>query len=250
MINQRTEFTYRLLMDAGIKKGSCVLDVGCGSGDVTLLAAEMVGDIGEVIGFDTNEAALGIAQNSADQRHIFNVKFIKAEIGKIQSEIGQFDTIVGRRVLMYQPDAVYSIKSLLPYLKPNGVVVFQESDSMGSVKNADLPLHTQAQAWIWNTVKQEGGNIYMGSNLYSVFKQAGLAITQVRADAVLQTPETGSDLAWVVKMMMPRIIQSGTASQEEIGIDSLEDRLNRELKNANTVFVRDMAFGIWGTMQY
>ncbi len=41
MINQREDFTYRLLMDAGIKKGFRVLDVGCGSGDVTLLQQKL-----------------------------------------------------------------------------------------------------------------------------------------------------------------------------------------------------------------
>jgi Methylase involved in ubiquinone/menaquinone biosynthesis len=249
MINQREDFTYRLLMDAGIKKGFRVLDVGCGSGDVTLLAAAIVGDDSEVIGFDTNDAALDIARNSAVERHILNAKFIKAEINELPQDIGLFDAIVGRRVLMYQPDATHSVKSLLPYLKTNGLVIFQESDSMGSFKNMDLPLHTQAQTWIWDTVAKEGGNVHIGLNLYSVFKQSGLTIAQVRAEAVLQTPETGSDLAWVVKMMLPRIIQSGTAGQKEINIDLLEERLNSERQNADTVFVRDMTFGIWGTMQ-
>ena len=120
---------------------------------------------------------------------------------------------------------------------------------MGSFKNKDLPLHTQAQTWILDTVAKEGGNVHIGLNLYSVFKQAGLTIDQVRAEAVLQTLETGSDLAWVVKMMLPRIIQSGTANQKEINIDLLEERLNGERQNADTVFVRDMNFGIWGTLQ-
>lgn len=88
----------------------------------------------------------------------------------------------------------------------------------------------------------------MGMNLYSVFKQAGLSITQIRAEAVLQTLETGSDLAWVVQMMLPRIIKLGVVNQKEIEIDTLEERLNSERQNANTVFVRDMAFGIWATM--
>ncbi|WP_368294566.1 class I SAM-dependent methyltransferase [Dehalobacter sp. TBBPA1] len=249
MIAQRNDFTYRLLMDAGIKKGLRVLDVGCGSGEVTFLAAEIVGSTGEVIGFDSNETAIAAARDSAVKNQFANTKFIIAEIDKLPQDLGRFDAIVGRRVLMYQPDAVFSIKSLLPYLKTKGLVVFQESDSMGSFKDVDLmPLHTQVQTWIWNTVAKEGGNIHMGMNLYSVFKQAGLTISQIRAEAVLQTLETGSDLAWVVQKMLPRIIKLGVINQKEIEIDTLEERLNSERQNANTVFVRDMAFGIWATI--
>lgn len=250
MLDQRKDFTYRLLIDAGIKEGLRVLDVGCGSGEVTFLAAEMVGNTGEVIGFDSNEAAIAAARDSGEKGRFANTKFILAEIGKLPQDLGRFDAIVGRRVLMYQPDAAFCIRSLLPYLKAEGLVVFQESDSMGSFGDADLmPLHTQVQTWIWDTVEKEGGNIHMGMNLHSVFKQAGLTISQIRAEAVLQTPETGSDLAWVAQMMLPRMIKSGAINQKEIDtMATLEERLHREQQSANTVFVRDMAFGIWATM--
>jgi SAM-dependent methyltransferase len=39
-------FTRRLLEDAGLQAGMHVLDVGCGPGDVSLLAAELVGEQG------------------------------------------------------------------------------------------------------------------------------------------------------------------------------------------------------------
>ena len=250
MIDQRNDFTHRLLIDAGIKEGQRVLDVGCGTGDVTFLVAEIVGNAGEVIGFDLNEAALAAARDSAIKSRFSNISFIKAEIGKLPQNLGQFDAIVGRRVLMYQPDAVDSLKSLLPYVKTRGIVVFQESDSMGSFMDTGImPLHTKAQTWILDTVAKEGGNIHIGMNLYSVFKQAGLTVEQVKAEAILQTQETGSDLAWVVKMMLPRIIQLGVAEAKDIEIDTLEERLDYERHIANTVFVRDMAFGIWGALQ-
>ena len=158
------------------------------------------GNTGEVIGFDSNEAAILATRDLVIKKQVVNTNFLMAEIGKLPHDIGQFDVIVGRRVLMYQQDATFTIKSLLPYLKTNGLVIFQESDSMGSYNGTDLmSLHTQVQTWIWDTVKKEGGDVHMGMNLYSAFTQAGLTISQIRAEAVLQTPETDRDLAWVAQ---------------------------------------------------
>ena len=52
MTHYSTEFTARLLMEAGVRVGMRVLDVGCGPGDVTLLAASLVGAAGFVVGVD------------------------------------------------------------------------------------------------------------------------------------------------------------------------------------------------------
>jgi len=48
-------FTRQLLQQAGIAAGMRVLDVGSGSGDVTFLVAELVGQSGEVIGADSGD---------------------------------------------------------------------------------------------------------------------------------------------------------------------------------------------------
>jgi ubiquinone/menaquinone biosynthesis C-methylase UbiE len=47
-------YTARFLQDAGISRGMKVLDVGTGAGDVALLAADLVGRDGIVVGIDVN----------------------------------------------------------------------------------------------------------------------------------------------------------------------------------------------------
>jgi len=41
--------TERFLREAGISSGMCVLDIGCGMGDVTMIAAQLVGSAGQSI---------------------------------------------------------------------------------------------------------------------------------------------------------------------------------------------------------
>jgi ubiquinone/menaquinone biosynthesis C-methylase UbiE len=96
----RDEFTQRLLTDGGIKKGMRVLDVGCGTGDLSVMASELAGGRGEVIGLDISDEALAAARNAIEEKRISTVKFVQADITKPPDDIGVFDAIIGRRVLM------------------------------------------------------------------------------------------------------------------------------------------------------
>ena len=57
--------TARLLRDAGIRPGMHVLDVGSGAGDVSLIAAELVGPSGSVIGVDRDGPSVELAGRRA-----------------------------------------------------------------------------------------------------------------------------------------------------------------------------------------
>src|SRR5579859_1076244 len=73
--------TRWLLERAGIKAGMKVLDVGSGAGDVALLAADLVGQEGRVIGVDTNPTILEIARQRATE---FNyVTFLEGDIHEL-----------------------------------------------------------------------------------------------------------------------------------------------------------------------
>lgn len=245
MDKKRDEFTLRLLADSGLVEGMRVLDVGCGTGDLCIMAAELVGDTGSVVGIDISESPLLAAKKAVQERKISTVEFLQGDILDMPNSIGTFDAIIGRRVLMYQSNAADSIASLLPRLKTGGKMIFQESDRIASsLCKESLPLHTKVQSWIWDTVAKEGGDVHIGMHLYALMKRAGLTISLLRSEAILQTSESGSDLGWVAKMMLPRITNFGVATEAEMKIDTLEDRLKSELRDSDIPFVRDMAFGI------
>lgn len=105
------------------------------------------------------------------------------DIADAASELGTFDAIIGRRILMYLPDPFQAIKALITCLKPGGRIVFQESDAIGAGELIEkFPLHTKVQQWAWETVAKEQGNIHIGSELYTLFLQAGLQIQEVRSE--------------------------------------------------------------------
>jgi len=246
MTNLRDDFTRRLLVDAGIGAGMRVLDIGCGAGDVTLLAAELVGEQGEVVGVDRETSPLVTGRDRARERRLSNVTFLQGDIERLPSGISMFDAVIGRRVLMYLPDAMLAVQQLADSVRPGGLMVFQEHDStMTPASLVPMPLHQRAREWIWSTVEREGANIHMGLDLHSTLTRAGLSVEAVRAEAIVQTPTARYDIGAIVRAMLPRIVRHGVATEKEIEIDSLERRLDEERMRTNVTYVADMMFGAW-----
>lgn len=236
---QRNYFTNRLLRKH-LQAGMNVLDVGCGNGEISFLLADAVGEKGHVDGIDINPAAIHAALEQKKKANRQNISFAVANLNKLTGK--KYDAIFGRRVLMYQNDIPDTVNTLKNLLSPGGIMIFQESDEAGSLLNDqnELPVHITAQNWIWETVRREGGNTHIGSELYHLMKTAGLQVTDYCSEAVLQTAESGSDLAWVVNVMQKRMEALGIHPETE----ALEERLNKEMQTAKHAFVRDLAFGI------
>jgi ubiquinone/menaquinone biosynthesis C-methylase UbiE len=240
------DLTERLLVDAGIGPGMRVLDVGCGRGEVSLLLSQLVGESGAVVAIDRDAHWLGVARERAREAGAANASFVVADMSDLPKELSGLDAAVGRRVLMYQADPVGAVRGVASAVRPGGLVVFQEHDaSMVPASVARLPLHAQVHAWIWRTVAREGANLHMGFDLWSVLGAAGLEVQQVRAEAIVQTPEARHPTAGIVRAILPRITGAGVATEAEIDVETLDARLEAELRGSGATYVGDMVFGAW-----
>lgn len=242
----------RLLLDAGVGAGMRVLDVGSGWGVVSFMLASLVGAGGQVVGVDRDASALAVARERARELGLGTVSFVEADLsalpreGTLSPKHGPFDAIVGRRVLMYQRDPIEVIRQLTRVLRPGGLVVFQEHDAtMVPASVTPLPLHERVHGWMWRTVEREGANTHMGFDLASVLERAGLSVVQVRAEAIVQTPTMPPTTSTIIRAIMHRIVQQGVATEAEIDVDTLDERLAAERKAANATYVGDMVFGAW-----
>jgi SAM-dependent methyltransferase len=210
------------------------------------MLASLVGDDGEVVGIDRDAGVLEVARVSADELGLRNISFVTGDFCAPSPELGDFDAVVGRRVLMYQPDPVGAVRGLVRVVRPGGFVVFQELDTtMVPASLAPLPLHRRVHDWIWRTVEGEGADVHMGFRLESVLIGAGLREVEVRAEAIVQTPCTPSTAGAIVRAMTPRIVRQGVATEAELDVDTLDGRLMKERRDANATYVGDMVFGAW-----
>ncbi|HLY32781.1 MAG TPA: class I SAM-dependent methyltransferase [Ktedonobacterales bacterium] len=225
-------FTRRMFAEAGVTTGMKILDVGCGPGDVSLIAADLVGETGSVLGIDASADMLQVAQTRVQAAGLKHISFLQADLRTLALD-QQFDALVGRFILMHLPEPEAVLRQLVHSVRPGGIVAFQEYDLSSHADASYPPSPLWEQALRLSTVPFEraGGNLRAGMQLPAMFRAAGLPTPHMSYEASI-----GADRDWAgfemraedVRMFLPLIEQFGLATEEEIGIDTLADRLREE----------------------
>jgi protein-L-isoaspartate O-methyltransferase len=240
-------FTRQLFTQAGIEPGMRVLDVGSGSGDVSFLAAELVGESGHVLGVERSAAAVERARARAIRRNHPNVAFAVGDPAAMQFD-QPFDAIVGRFVLMYQDDPVESLTKMTQHLRAGGLVAFQELDSSACRSCPAVSAFDEAARWLQEALRGSGARPELGLEMHSLFLDSGLPAPLMRFDAVV-SGEAESPvyelLAEGVRSLMPTLLKFNIASPAHVQIDSLADRIRKEVVARRAVVVSYGLVGAW-----
>ena len=103
-------WSEQFFLSAGLEPGMRVLDLGCGMGDVSLLVAKLVGPSGRVTGIDRDRAVIEKARERVrDEESDTQIEFLHTDLFSFHAD-RSFDAVVGRYVLLYQPDPVAAIR--------------------------------------------------------------------------------------------------------------------------------------------
>jgi len=243
------EVTSQFLARAGIAPGMRVLDVGCGAGDVTICLAERVGPSGTVLGIDMSPTILETARWRIEQAKLHNVRFIEGDIASAPLD-GEFDAIVGRCVLFFVPDRVAALRRLRRVLRPGGVMAFQEpgNATVPPLAVPASPLLTQVWDWIRAVYERSGADLFMGLRLFNLFRQAGLPAPVMHLEALAGGgPDWGGyeHMASLVRILLPRMIEFGIATEAEVAVDSLPSRLCDEMAAHDSAAVTMSLVSAW-----
>lgn len=110
-----------LIAAADLQPGERVLDVACGTGVVTRLAAEAVAPSGKVVGLDVNPGMLAVARNETPPD--VAIEWCEASAESIPLPDNSFDAVLCQMGLQFVPNKLAALGEMRRVLAPGGRVL-------------------------------------------------------------------------------------------------------------------------------
>lgn len=128
--SRQREYGKRLI-ESEVKpcQGAAILDLGCGTGELSAYLAELVGQKGNVLGVDPDIQRLKLAQES--HKRIENLKFVEGSTSNFPGMGSEtYDIVYSHAVFHWVPDKEEAFKNVFSSLKPAGKIVMLYCDRL------------------------------------------------------------------------------------------------------------------------
>jgi len=127
-----------------IHEGEAILDIGCGAGVESIMAARLVGPSGSVTGIDLVPEMLARASENARLAGVDNVTFQESSAERLPFPDNSFDMVISNGVFNLVVDKVKALSEVFRVLKPGGRFLLADQVLAG-----ELPKETKARVENW-----------------------------------------------------------------------------------------------------
>jgi len=160
-----------------------------------------------------------------------------------------FDAVVGRYILMYLGNPAQTLRVAASHVRPGGVVAFEERDwTLRPLSTPSSPLLDRMHEWWYELTRRAGVELAMGFRLRGAFLAAGLPEPRLHLDGQIGGGTEWAGYGYLIESMrsiLPMILRFGIATEEEVGIETLEQRLREEVTAQDGVVMLATDVGAW-----
>jgi SAM-dependent methyltransferase len=235
--------THALLNRIGIHRGMQCLDVGCGTGDVTLQVARMVAPEGQTLGVDADAVIVQQARAAA-ARQQSSARFEAMNAEELCADAA-YDFVHTRFLLSHLAQPEELLARLVRALRPGGTLVAVDVDFAGHVCHPACTAFERYLELYQAVVRRRGGNPAIGPHLPGLLRAAGAE--DLRLEVVQPTFCDGEGkyaAAMTLEHIREAVVLAGFAAHAEI--DALVVELEAFANDASTILSLPRVFQVWG----
>jgi ubiquinone/menaquinone biosynthesis C-methylase UbiE len=227
-----------------LRAGMRCLDVGCGSGDVTLKMAALVQEGGEVVGIDSDQAILRLAEQEAEHLGL-PVTFRRLDAEQLAEE-SAYDIVYARYLLSHLPRPERVVEVMARALRPGALLVVEDVFFPGHVcypPNAAFDRYVQLYQAAAKS--KEGGDTAIGPRLLGMALDARLVEVHVGLVVPTFRDGEGKRVAQVtMEHIREAVVGAELATSDEV--NAIVGELSRFAADDRTLMSMAPTFQVWG----
>ena len=231
--------TEESMMKLGIKPDMKVVDIGCGTGSVSFMISPMVGELGLVVGVDSNQYAINYCNEIAQGNGILNTKFMISDATNLDFESHIFDVSYSRFLFQHLKAASEALREMVRITKPGGLVMVEDCDLFTWLVYPKNESVSKLWHWYESIQIERGTDPEIGRKLYAMFLDEGL---EPSVDVYSKSVYLNRDAFW----------KSITAVLEKINNEELKSLINgiqEFAMTSNSIFVFPLVFRVWARIK-
>ena len=156
-----------------------ILDLGCGTGETTLLLRTIMGQESQITGLDSNESQLEIARGKIQKNELSGIKF-HYQNNLEWNESHSYDLVFSRQFFEQLKAPSNMLQKVFNSLKPGGMLMVEALDYS---KFQCFPNSYAFERFVelyTEIIKRQGANPFIGQQCLELFQQVGLINCQIQ----------------------------------------------------------------------
>lgn len=220
----------------GLSKGMTVLEVGCGTGHVTIDLAELVGPTGHVHAVDISAEQIEVARSNVQAQGLNNVTFEVVDVKDLHKQNNTFQFVVTRFVLMHLTDPKAALAAMYHCVAPGGFLACEEPEMSCCYSSIESGAFEKAIQWQMSYGIKKQLDFDIGNKLLPMFQELSFSSPQeIVTQPHVKSPQPGKNIyCLLTEESRDKFVEAGIATAKEIS-DVLQE-LSQLTNNTDAIF--------------